>query len=271
MKYLPQFGLSTADKLYESVTTNYDSFRFYFARKKGTSPEKVSEEKKFFIEKTMTHFSRILRHYENGPFVSGWENSRGQEASFRWAVGKKSVLHFYLNLKRAVGGSGFPQAVEEARRSDNPDAHLAVHGADCTTPGRPAASESRPDSTALFRFKSTEGLTNTLLLRGSFPEEQGKNSYGTQTGLPVRDKQRAVLKLNGVQIFSGNFSGKGLETFSIPAGLFHDAEHGGVNVLELEWPDARSETDRPWPLVRTRPGKENRPALAFKFESLEIQ
>ena len=59
---------------------------------------------------------------------------------------------FGLNLKRAVGGSGFSQDVEEAGRSDNPDAHLAVHGVDCTTPGRPTACESRPDSTALFRL-----------------------------------------------------------------------------------------------------------------------
>ena len=46
--------------------------------------------------------------------------------------------------------TGFAQDVEVVGRSGNPDAHLAVHGADCTTPRHPTACEGHPDSTALF-------------------------------------------------------------------------------------------------------------------------
>ena len=66
------------------------------------------------------------------------------------------VKDFPFNLKSAVGGSGFAQAVEEAGRSGNPDAHLAVHRADCTTPGHPTTCENNLDSTALFRFNPND-------------------------------------------------------------------------------------------------------------------
>ena len=62
-----------------------------------------------------------------------------------------------LSLKSAVGGSGFPQDAEETGPSGNPDAHLAMHGADCTTPGRPNTCEIRLGSTALFRLSATPG------------------------------------------------------------------------------------------------------------------
>ena len=86
-----------------------------------------------------------------------------------------------INPKRAVGGSGFPQGVEVAGRSDNPDAHLATHGADGPTPGRPIACESRPDSTTLL------GLKTLLRERAGELGFQGFGVVPVATPLPRRD------------------------------------------------------------------------------------
>jgi hypothetical protein len=106
MKHLPDFGLSVSDKFYETLSTNYDNFRFYFIQKKTTSQEKNTGFKKFFIENTMTHFPMRITAKDEGHFISGWDNFRvGPHLSpgdgYRVASGEKSVIEFFSKTDSA--------------------------------------------------------------------------------------------------------------------------------------------------------------------------
>lgn len=107
-------------------------------------------------------------------------------------------------------------------------------------------------SALTFFVRGTSGFSGRLLLRG-FP----------------RGKQRAVVKLNGVEIYNGIIGAGGFPEISIPKGVLRPVELG-ENRLEFQWPDALLFDNRPWP-DGPRPGFGDRRLVAFAFESAEIQ
>jgi hypothetical protein len=82
-------------------------------------------------------------------------------------------------------------------------------------------------------------------------------------------QQRAIVKLNGKEIFAGEIPQSGFPELIPPVGLIRTVENG-ENRLDFTWPDARKRDNRPWPL-NPRPHAGDQRPLAFAFKEFILK